>query len=100
MRGGNHKERKARWEKKSLEFLILLLLFFNLPVSRVTELVGYKPDDLIGRSAFEFHHALDSNQMNKWLHICEFVCVCVCVLYQKKDTVHNSDHKVVLFYSF
>ncbi|XP_040903163.1 hypoxia inducible factor 1 subunit alpha, like isoform X2 [Toxotes jaculatrix] len=35
---------------------------------RVTELVGYKPDDLIGRSAYEFHHALDSDHINKSLH--------------------------------
>ncbi|XP_028276383.1 hypoxia inducible factor 1 subunit alpha, like [Parambassis ranga] len=35
---------------------------------RVTELVGYKPEDLIGRSAFEFHHALDSDHVNKSLH--------------------------------
>ncbi|TMS07502.1 Hypoxia-inducible factor 3-alpha [Larimichthys crocea] len=35
---------------------------------RVTELVGYKPDDLIGRSAYEFHHALDSDHVNKSLH--------------------------------
>ncbi|XP_031160052.1 hypoxia inducible factor 1 subunit alpha, like isoform X2 [Sander lucioperca] len=35
---------------------------------RVTELVGYKPEDLIGRSAYEFYHALDSNHVNKSLH--------------------------------
>ncbi|XP_047450086.1 hypoxia inducible factor 1 subunit alpha, like isoform X1 [Mugil cephalus] len=35
---------------------------------RVTELVGYKPDDLIGRSAYGFHHALDSDHINKSLH--------------------------------
>ncbi|KAM9853606.1 LOW QUALITY PROTEIN: hypoxia-inducible factor 3-alpha-like [Aulostomus maculatus] len=35
---------------------------------RVTELVGYKPADLIGRSAFQFHHALDSDHVNKSLH--------------------------------
>lgn len=35
---------------------------------RVMELTGYKPDDLIGRSAFEFHHALDSDHVNKSLH--------------------------------
>ncbi|KAG7478517.1 hypoxia-inducible factor 1-alpha-like [Solea senegalensis] len=35
---------------------------------RVTELIGYKPDDLIGRSAYEFHHALDSDHVNKSLH--------------------------------
>uniref|UniRef100_H3CMV6 Hypoxia inducible factor 1 subunit alpha, like n=1 Tax=Tetraodon nigroviridis TaxID=99883 RepID=H3CMV6_TETNG len=34
---------------------------------RVTELVGYKPDDLIGRSAFEFHHALDSDHISRSL---------------------------------
>uniref|UniRef100_A0A3Q1CEI8 Hypoxia inducible factor 1 subunit alpha, like n=1 Tax=Amphiprion ocellaris TaxID=80972 RepID=A0A3Q1CEI8_AMPOC len=32
---------------------------------RVKELVGYKPDDLIGRSVFEFHHALDSEHVSK-----------------------------------
>ncbi|CAI5692717.1 unnamed protein product [Oreochromis niloticus] len=35
---------------------------------RVAELVGYKPDDLIGRSGFEFLHALDSDHINKSLH--------------------------------
>lgn len=35
---------------------------------RVTELVGYKPEDLIGRSGFEFLHALDSDHINKSLH--------------------------------
>ncbi|XP_029923304.1 hypoxia inducible factor 1 subunit alpha, like [Myripristis murdjan] len=34
---------------------------------RVTELVGYEPDDLIGRSAYGFHHALDSDHVNKSL---------------------------------
>ncbi|XP_017296178.1 hypoxia inducible factor 1 subunit alpha, like [Kryptolebias marmoratus] len=34
---------------------------------RVTELVGYKPDDLIGRSAYEFHHALDSERIKRSL---------------------------------
>uniref|UniRef100_A0A8C7Z0H2 Hypoxia inducible factor 1 subunit alpha, like n=1 Tax=Oryzias sinensis TaxID=183150 RepID=A0A8C7Z0H2_9TELE len=35
---------------------------------RVTELVGYKPEDLVGRSAYEFYHALDSDHMKKSLH--------------------------------
>ncbi|XP_043976016.1 hypoxia inducible factor 1 subunit alpha, like [Gambusia affinis] len=34
---------------------------------RVTELVGYKPEDLIGRSAYEFYHALDSDRIKKSL---------------------------------
>ncbi|XP_067102995.1 hypoxia inducible factor 1 subunit alpha, like isoform X2 [Osmerus mordax] len=36
---------------------------------RVTDLVGYQPDDLIGRSAYEFYHALDSDHVTKSLHI-------------------------------
>uniref|UniRef100_A0A8C9R9Y1 Hypoxia inducible factor 1 subunit alpha, like n=1 Tax=Scleropages formosus TaxID=113540 RepID=A0A8C9R9Y1_SCLFO len=36
---------------------------------RVTQLVGYQPEDLTGRSAYEFHHALDSDHMTKSLHI-------------------------------
>lgn len=44
---------------------------FCCSVSRVTELVGYKPDDLIGRSAFEFHHALDSDHISRSLRTCE-----------------------------
>uniref|UniRef100_A0A4W5JK83 Hypoxia inducible factor 1 subunit alpha, like n=1 Tax=Hucho hucho TaxID=62062 RepID=A0A4W5JK83_9TELE len=36
---------------------------------RVAELVGYKPEDLIGKSAYEFHHALDSDHVTKSLHI-------------------------------
>ncbi|KAF6732394.1 Hypoxia-inducible factor 1-alpha [Oryzias melastigma] len=35
---------------------------------RVTELVGYKPEDLVGRSAYEFYHALDLDHMKKSLH--------------------------------
>ena len=49
-------------------YILILLFFFHLSVSRVTELVGYKPEDLIGRSAYEFHHALDSDHVNKSLH--------------------------------
>lgn len=47
---------------------------FTLRVSvvRVTELVGYKPEDLIGRSAYEFYHALDSDRIKKSLLTREF----------------------------
>ncbi|XP_013871364.1 hypoxia inducible factor 1 subunit alpha, like [Austrofundulus limnaeus] len=34
---------------------------------RVAELVGYKPDDLIGRSAYEFYHALDCERIRRSL---------------------------------
>lgn len=55
-----------------------LPVFFSHTVSRVAELVGYKPDDLIGRSGFEFLHALDSDHINKSLHTCECQCVSAC----------------------
>uniref|UniRef100_A0A8C2E997 Endothelial PAS domain protein 1b n=1 Tax=Cyprinus carpio TaxID=7962 RepID=A0A8C2E997_CYPCA len=32
---------------------------------RVTELMGYSPEDLLGRSAYEFYHALDSDSVTK-----------------------------------
>lgn len=43
-------------------------LHFTHCEGRVMELVGYKPEDLIGRSAYEFYHALDSDHINKSLH--------------------------------
>ncbi|KAM6958759.1 hypoxia inducible factor 1 subunit alpha, like [Aplochiton taeniatus] len=43
-------------------------LCFTQCDGRVSELVGYQPDDLIGRSAYEFHHALDFDHINKSLH--------------------------------
>ncbi|XP_028651759.1 hypoxia inducible factor 1 subunit alpha, like isoform X1 [Erpetoichthys calabaricus] len=36
---------------------------------RVFELLGYQPEDLIGRSAYEYHHALDSDHITKSFHI-------------------------------
>lgn len=45
----------------------------NLYVSRVTELVGYKPDDLIGRSALQYHHVLDSDHISRSLHTRKFL---------------------------
>ncbi|XP_052007006.1 endothelial PAS domain-containing protein 1-like [Xyrauchen texanus] len=32
---------------------------------RVSELMGYNPEDLLGRSAYEFYHALDSDNVTK-----------------------------------
>ncbi|XP_034024543.1 hypoxia inducible factor 1 subunit alpha, like isoform X2 [Thalassophryne amazonica] len=42
-------------------------LCFTHCEGRVTELVGYKSEDLIGHSAYEFHHALDSIHIKKSL---------------------------------
>ncbi|XP_076832124.1 hypoxia inducible factor 1 subunit alpha, like [Brachyhypopomus gauderio] len=44
-------------------------LSFTQCDGRVTELVGYQPEDLIGRSAYEFFHALDFDHVTKSLHI-------------------------------
>lgn len=32
---------------------------------RVTELMGYTPEDLLGRSVYDFYHALDSEKVTK-----------------------------------
>ncbi|XP_067306712.1 hypoxia inducible factor 1 subunit alpha, like isoform X2 [Pseudorasbora parva] len=44
-------------------------LTFTQCDGRVTELVGYQPEDLIGQSAYEFYHALDFDHVTKSLHI-------------------------------
>ncbi|XP_028320579.1 hypoxia inducible factor 1 subunit alpha, like isoform X2 [Gouania willdenowi] len=44
-------------------------LCFTHCEGRVMELVGYRSEDLIGCSAFNFHHALDSDHINKSLHM-------------------------------
>ena len=38
---------------------------------RVTELMGYTPDDLLGRSVYDFYHALDSDSVTKIHHNCK-----------------------------
>ena len=38
---------------------------------RVTELMGYTPDDLLGRSVYDFYHALDSDSVTKSHHNCK-----------------------------
>ncbi|KAL2099025.1 hypothetical protein ACEWY4_005505 [Coilia grayii] len=35
---------------------------------RVTELLGYEPDDLLNRSVYEYYHALDSDNLTKTHH--------------------------------
>uniref|UniRef100_A0A672RI04 Hypoxia-inducible factor 1-alpha-like n=1 Tax=Sinocyclocheilus grahami TaxID=75366 RepID=A0A672RI04_SINGR len=44
-------------------------LSFTQCDGRVTELIGYQPDDLIDRSAYEFYHALDFDHVTRSLHI-------------------------------
>ena len=47
----------------------LAFIFFQF---RITELVGYHPEELLGRSAYEFYHALDSENMTKSHQNCKF----------------------------
>uniref|UniRef100_A0A673GSN7 Hypoxia-inducible factor 1-alpha-like n=1 Tax=Sinocyclocheilus rhinocerous TaxID=307959 RepID=A0A673GSN7_9TELE len=44
-------------------------LTFTQCDGRVTELVGYQPEDLIGQSAYEFYHALDFDHVTRSLHV-------------------------------
>nr|AGT15728.1 hypoxia induced factor 3 alpha [Clarias batrachus] len=44
-------------------------LHFSQCDGRVTELVGYHPNDLIGRSAYDFFHALDFDHLTRCLHV-------------------------------
>ncbi|XP_069589797.1 hypoxia-inducible factor 1-alpha [Ranitomeya imitator] len=41
---------------------------FSYCDERVTELVGYDPEELLGRSVYEYYHALDSDHLTKAHH--------------------------------
>lgn len=45
-------------------FYSYLHFFFN----RITELMGYEPEELLGRSIYEYYHALDSDHLTKTHH--------------------------------
>lgn len=48
---------------------------------RIMELIGYHPEELLGRSAYEFYHALDSENMTKSHQNCKFLSTpCPCRL--------------------
>lgn len=38
---------------------------------RITELMGYDPEDLMNRSVYEYYHALDSDHLTKTHHNCK-----------------------------
>lgn len=40
---------------------------------RITELMGYEPDDLLNKSVYEYYHALDSDHLTKTHHNCEYL---------------------------
>uniref|UniRef100_A0A8C5MUU9 Hypoxia-inducible factor 1-alpha n=1 Tax=Leptobrachium leishanense TaxID=445787 RepID=A0A8C5MUU9_9ANUR len=41
---------------------------FSYCDERVTELMGYEPDEIMGRSVYEYYHALDSDHLTKAHH--------------------------------
>nr|AJG42183.1 hypoxia-inducible factor 1 alpha B [Gymnodiptychus pachycheilus] len=41
---------------------------FSYCDERITELMGYEPDDLLNRSVYEYYHALDSDHLTKTHH--------------------------------
>lgn len=51
----------------------------NSPVScalfRITELMGYEPDDLLNKSVYEYYHALDSDHLTKTHHNCKHLSI-------------------------
>ena len=40
--------------------------------SRISNLLGFKPEQLIGRSLYDYHHALDSEALEKSFRTCQF----------------------------
>uniref|UniRef100_A0A4W3HAY8 Hypoxia-inducible factor 1-alpha n=1 Tax=Callorhinchus milii TaxID=7868 RepID=A0A4W3HAY8_CALMI len=41
---------------------------FSYCDERITELMGYQPDELLGRSVYEYYHAMDSDHLTKTHH--------------------------------
>ncbi|XP_063079642.1 hypoxia inducible factor 1 subunit alpha b isoform X1 [Engraulis encrasicolus] len=41
---------------------------FSYCDERITELMGYEPDDLLNKSVYDYYHALDSDQLTKSHH--------------------------------
>lgn len=51
------------------EFLHLISFFLlHFLLNRITELMGYEPEELLGRSIYEYYHALDSDHLTKTHH--------------------------------
>lgn len=57
--------------------LMELNLCFMCVHHRVTELMGYTPEDLLGRSVYDFYHALDSENVTKSHQNCKSKNACM-----------------------
>jgi hypoxia-inducible factor 1 alpha len=40
-------------------------------IFRIGEFLGYNPEELLGKSVYEYHHALDSEAVEKGFKTCE-----------------------------
>jgi hypoxia-inducible factor 1 alpha len=40
-------------------------------IFRIGEFLGYNPEELLGKSVYEYHHALDSEAVEKGFKSCE-----------------------------
>lgn len=47
------------------------MYLFIYCLSRITELMGYDPEDLLNRSVYEYYHAQDSDHLTKTHHNCK-----------------------------
>uniref|UniRef100_A0A8B9JV28 Endothelial PAS domain protein 1a n=1 Tax=Astyanax mexicanus TaxID=7994 RepID=A0A8B9JV28_ASTMX len=71
---------------------------------RVRSLMGYRPEDLVGRSAYDFYHALDSDSMTKSHQNRDFTVntkntKTECLQHLKKTIVFSMDQTEALFKS-
>ena len=55
-------------EKQNFSFLFSFSFFSHFLLNRITELMGYEPEELLGRSIYEYYHALDSDHLTKTHH--------------------------------
>lgn len=58
------------FDTKSLALLNVCIVCVFLGY-RITELMGYTPEDLLGRSVYDFYHAMDSDSVTKSHHNCK-----------------------------
>lgn len=58
------------WRSKNFLYQLVSLFssFLHFLLNRITELMGYEPEELLGRSIYEYYHALDSDHLTKTHH--------------------------------
>lgn len=59
---------QSRYYNSHREYNATIVTFFFFYLSRITELIGYEPGDLLNRSVYEYYHAQDSDHLTKAHH--------------------------------